>query len=76
MNMGGPMAEQVRAEVLPSDQTATGAIIDWFVIGGYNGFVVDATDFPYVDGSSVDPGVAQSTGELNPFGTSPTPPRR
>jgi uncharacterized protein YecT (DUF1311 family) len=50
--------------------TATAGTFDWFVIGGYQGFVVHPEDFPFVDGSVVDHGTVQADARLNPFGSS------
>jgi uncharacterized protein YecT (DUF1311 family) len=43
------------------DQTG-GGIISWHVIGGYQGFIVNPAQFPFVDGSFVDHGVVQGSG--------------
>jgi len=38
------------------DQTG-GAVISWVIVGGFAGFVVNPTQFFYLDGSFTDPGV-------------------
>lgn len=38
------------------DQTATGGIIEWFIIGGADGFIINPRQFYFTDGSFTDHG--------------------
>ena len=55
----GPGGTRIAEIDTQGDETGTGGIVAWIIIGGYQGFTVHPAQFIYKDGSFTDAGIVQ-----------------